>query len=151
MPAAEGDGTAITVAEAARLLGVSEDEARSLAGPDGKVPLAALAGDGGAAPGLVLELARELARAREEAGRLAGQLKEVRATNLRLQGEVREGTEERRRLVAEVLELRAAAEERLMLMERVERISGIEGDLAESEAEVQRLRGRGLLARLLNR
>jgi predicted RNase H-like nuclease (RuvC/YqgF family) len=146
---ADAEGTAVTVAEAARLLGVPESEARALAGPDGKVPLAALAGDGGAGP--VLELARELARAREEAGRLSGQLKEVRAANLRLQGELREGAEERRRLVAEVLELRAAAEERLMLMERVERIARIEGDLAESEAEVERLRGRGLLARLLNR
>lgn len=141
---------AITVAEAARILGVPEDEARPLAGPDGKVPLAALAGGEGP-PGLVLVLARELARAREEAGRLGGQLKEVRAVNLRLQGELKEGAEERRRLVAEVLELRAAAEERLMLMERVERIAHVEGDLAEKEAEVERLRGRGLLARLLNR
>ena len=98
-----------------------------------------------------LELARELARAREEVGRLAGQLKEIRATNLRLRKEVQEGVEDRRRLTEEVLELRAAAEERLMLMERVERIAGIEQNLAEVEAELERLRARGVLARLLNR
>jgi hypothetical protein len=144
----EAAGTTITVREAADLLGLPEDEIRPLAGPDGRVPLAALTGVGGASP--VLELARELARAREDLGRLEGQLKEVRATNLRLQRELREGVEERRRLVSEVLELRAAAEERLMLMERVERIAHIEGDLAENEAELARLRSRGLLARLLN-
>lgn len=98
-----------------------------------------------------LELARELARAREEVGSLSGQLKEVRSSNLRLQKERREGVEERRRLTEELLELRAAAEERLMLMERIERISGVEGELAEAEAELARLRGRGLLARLLGR
>jgi chromosome segregation ATPase len=140
-----GEGTPLTPAEAADVLGVPEEEARRLAGPDGKVRL----GEYGALP--VLELARELARAREEVGRLEGQLREVRAVNLRLQKEAREGAEERRRLTAEVLDLRAAAEERLMLMERVERIAHIEGDLAESEAELARLRDRGLLARLLNR
>ena len=97
------------------------------------------------------ELARELARAREEVGRLEGQLKEVRATNLRLQKEVKERAEERRRLTEEVLELRAAAEERLMLMERIEHIAGIEQDLAEAASELDRLRSRKLLARLLNR
>ena len=134
--------------EAALLLGITEDEARGLAGPDGGVPLEALLRRNGAT---VLELARELARAREEVGKLSGQLKEVRTTNLRLQGEVKEGVTERRRLTEEVLELRAAAEERLMLMERVERIAGIEGDLTEAEEELDRLRSRGLLARLLDR
>jgi len=79
------------------------------------------------------------------------ELKEVRVTNLRLQKEVKEGAEERRRLTEEVLELRAAAEERLMLMERIERIAHIEQTLAEAEEELERLRGRRLLARLLNR
>ena len=138
----------ISPAEAARFLGVPEGEARELARLDGLVPLAALRDRAGAAG---LELARELARAREEVGRLSGELKEVRATNLRLQKEVREGAEERRRLTEEVLELRAAAEERLMLMERIERISGIEHDLAEAEGELARLRGRGFFARLLDR
>jgi septal ring factor EnvC (AmiA/AmiB activator) len=101
--------------------------------------------------GTTLELARELAQAREEVGRLSGQLKEVRATNSRLQKEIKEGVEERRRLTEEVLELRAAAEERLMLMERIERIAGIEEDLAKTEAELEKLRTRGVLARLLNR
>ncbi len=138
----------ISPAEAARFLGVPEDEARELTRPDGLVPLGALGDRAGAA---ALELARELARAREEVGRLSGELKEVRATNLRLQKALREGTEERRRLTEEVLELRAAAEERLMLMERIERISGIEHALAEAERELARLRGRGFLARLLAR
>ena len=140
--------TSISPAEASLLLGITEDEARSLAGPDGNVPPKALLERTGTT---VLELARELARAREEIGRLSGQLKEVRATNLRLQGDLKEGVAERRRLTEEVLELRAAAEERLMLMERVERIAGIEGELAETEVELERLRSRGLLARLLNR
>ncbi|MDP9456575.1 MAG: hypothetical protein M3Q49_10675 [Actinomycetota bacterium] len=140
--------TSIPPAEAALLLGIPEDEARELAGPDGGVPPQALLGRAGTT---VLELARELARAREEAGRLSGQLKEIRAANLRLQGELKAGTGERRRLTEEVLELRAAAEERLMLMERIERIAGIEGELSEAEAELERLRSRGLLARLLNR
>jgi chromosome segregation ATPase len=142
------DEISLTPAEAARLLGISEDEAGELARPDGRV-----------LPGAVrerldstlLELARELARAREELGRLSGQLKEVRATNLRLQKEAKESTEERRRLTEEVLELRAAAEERLMLMERIEHLARIEQALAESEAELERLRSRGFLDRVLNR
>src|SRR5919112_791202 len=119
--------SSLTPAEAARLLGISEDEAGELARPDGRV-----------LPDAVL-------------GRLSGQLKEVRATNLRLQKEAKESTEERRRLTEEVLELRAAAEERLMLMERIEHLARIEQTLAESEAELERLRNRGPLARLLNR
>lgn len=142
------DEISLTPAEAARLLGISEEEAGELARPDGRV-----------LPGAVrerldstlLELARELARAREELGRLSGQLKEVRATNLRLQKEAKESTEERRRLTEEVLELRAAAEERLMLMERIEHLARIEQTLAESEAELERLRSRGFLDRILNR
>lgn len=140
--------TSISPAEAALLLGLPEDEARGLAGPDGGVPLEVLLRRSGAT---VLELARELARAREEVGKLSGQLKEVRAMNLRLQGEIKEGIAERRRLTEEVLELRAASEERLMLMERVERIAGIEGELAEAEEELARLRGRGPVSRLLDR
>ena len=142
------DETSLSPAEAARLLGISEEEAGGLAHHDSRVPLEALREYVGAT---VLELARELVRAREEVGRLSGQLKEVRATNLRLQKDAKEGVEERRRLTEEVLELRAAAEERLMLMERIERISHIEQTLAESEEELERLRGRRLLARLLNR
>lgn len=142
------DETFFSVNEAARLLGISEEEAGGLARPDGNVPLEAVRERAGAP---VLEMARDLARAREEAGRLSGQLKEVRATNLRLQKEVKEGVEERRRLTEEVLELRAAAEERLMLMERIEHIAHVEQTLAESESELERLRSRRLLARLLNR
>ena len=137
----------LSLAEAARVLGVSESEAGGLARPDGRVPLEAIRDRTGA----TLELARELAQAREEVGRLSGQLKEVRATNSRLQKEIKESVEERRRLTEEVLELRAAAEERLMLMERIERIAGIEEDLAKAEAELAKLRARGVLARLLNR
>jgi hypothetical protein len=70
---------------------------------------------------------------------------------LKLQKEAKESTEERRRLTEEVLELRAAAEERLMLMERIEHIARIEQALAESEAELERLQSRGPLARLLDR
>jgi hypothetical protein len=70
---------------------------------------------------------------------------------VRLQKEAKESTEERRRLTEEVLELRAAAEERLMLMERIEHIARVEQTLAESEAELERLRSRGLMARLLDR
>jgi hypothetical protein len=140
--------TSLSPAEAARLLGISEEEAGGLVHPNNRVPLDTLREYVGAT---VLELARELARAREEAGRLSGQLKEVRATNLRLQKDATESVEERRRLTEEVLELRAAAEERLMLMERIERIAHIEQTLAESEEELERLRGRRLLARLLNR
>lgn len=136
----------LSVAEAARLLGVPEPEARALAGAGGLVPLEEVRNRiGGAA------VALELARAREEAGRLSGQLKEVRASNARLQKEIRDSTAERRRLTDEVLELRAAAEERLMLMERVEHIARVEKDLQESAEEVERLRSRGVLSRLLNR
>jgi exonuclease VII large subunit len=138
----------LTPSEAAHLLGISEEEAGGLARSDGRVPLVVLREYVGTT---TLELARELARAREEAGRLSGQLKEVRATSLRLQKEIKEGVEERRRLTDEVLELRAAAEERLMLMERIERIAHIEQTLAESEEELKRLRARRLLARLFNR
>ncbi len=144
------DESSLSPAEAARILGVSEGEATDLAGPDGRVPLAVVS-DRAGIPAIALELARELAHAREEAGRLSGQLKEVRATNLRLQKEIKEGVEERRRLMEEVLELRAAAEERLMLMERIERIAGIEKDLVKAESELEKLRSRKLLARLLNR
>jgi chromosome segregation ATPase len=140
--------TSLSTTGTAHLLGISEEEAGRLARSDGRVPLEALREYVGTT---TLELARELARAREEAGRLSGQLKEVRATNVRLQKEIKEGVEERRRLTEEVLELRAAAEERLMLMERIERIAHIEQTLAESEEELERLRDRRLLARLFNR
>ena len=142
------DEISLTPAEAARLLGISEDEAGELARPDGRVPPDAVRER---LDSTFLELARELAHAREEFGRLSGQLKEVRATNLMLQKEAKESTEERRRLTEEVLELRAAAEERLMLMERIEHIARVEQTLAESEAELERLRSRGLMARLLDR
>lgn len=142
------DETYLSPAEVAGLLDISEEEATRLAQSDGRVPMEALRQYFGAT---VLELARELARAREEAGRLSGQLQEVRATNLRLQKEAKEGVEERRRLTEEVLELRAAAEERLMLMERIERIAHIEQTLAETEEELERLRARSLLSRLFNR
>lgn len=142
------DEASLLPTEAARFLGISESDIGELVRPDGRVPLEALREHTGAT---LLELARELARAREETGRLSGQLKEVRAANSRLQKEVRESVEERRRLTEEVLELRAAAEERLMLMERIERIAHIEQTLAESEAELEKLRSRRLLARLLNR
>ena len=142
------DETSLSLAEAAHLLGISESEVSEFARPDDRVPLEMIREHAGAT---VLELARELARAREEVGRLSGQLKEIRATNLRLQKEVKDSIEERRRLTEEVLELRAAAEERLMLMERIERIAHIEQTLAESEAELENLRSRGLVARLLNR
>ena len=141
------DEASLSPAEAARLLGISEEEAGELARPDGSVPLEAVQDRAG----VMLGLARELAHAREEVGRLSGQLKEVRATNLRLQKEVKESVEERRLLTEEILELRAAAEERLMLMERIERIAHIEQKLAETEAELETLRSKGLLARLLNR
>ena len=141
------DEASLSPAEATRLLGISEEEAGRLAHPDGRVPLEVVRDRAGVA---TLELARELARAREEVGRLSGQLKEVRANNLQLQKEFKVSVEERRRLTEEVLELRAAAEERLMLMERVERIAHIEQKLAESEAELEKLRSRGLMARLLN-
>jgi predicted nucleic acid-binding Zn-ribbon protein len=134
--------------EAARMLGVPQSEISRLARPDGRVPLEAISNQRGAT---MLELARELAHAREEVGRLSGQLKEVRATNLRLQKEIKEGAEERRRLTEEVLELRAASEERLMLMERIEHVAGIEQILEEVQSELATLRNRRLLARILNR
>ena len=136
----------ISVTEAARILDVPEKEARELADAEDRIPLETVRSRAGTAT-----IARELAAAREEVGRLSGQLKEVRAANARLQREVRESVEERRRLTDEVLELRAAAEERLMLMERIEHIAGIEQQLAESSSELERLRSRKLLARLLNR
>ena len=136
----------VSVEEAARFLEIPEDEARDLAGSGGRVSLEAVRGRFGAAV-----VARELARASEEAGRLSGQLKEVRASNTRLQKELRESVAERRRLTDEVLELRAAAEERLMLMERIEHIAGVEQDLEKSASELDRLRSRRLLDRLLNR
>jgi chromosome segregation ATPase len=136
----------ISVAEAALLLDIPEDEAEKLADAGGRVPLETLRSRIGAAT-----LALEIARAREEVGRLSGQLEEVRASNARLQKELKESVEERRRLTQEVLELRAAAEERLMLMERIEHLARIEKDLEESSSEVERLRSRRLLDRLLNR
>ncbi len=139
-------GTSISVAEAARFLGVPEEEVRYLASAEGRVALDAVRERAGAAA-----LALELARAREEMGRLSGQLEEVRASNARLQRELKDSVEERRRLTAEVLELRAAAEERLMLMERIEHIARIEKELEESSSELERLRSRKLLDRLLNR
>jgi chromosome segregation ATPase len=150
-PAAEAT---LSVAEAARLLGVPEPNARELADEMGRVPLEAVrdrVGGTAAALDLARELANALAEAREEVGRLSGSLKEVRASNARLQREAKEATAERRRLTDEVLELRAAAEERLMLMERIEHISRVEQDLEESASELDRLRNRRLLARLLNR
>lgn len=138
--------SSISVAEAARLLDVPEEEARKLASADGYVPLETVRSHAGAAA-----IAQELARAREEVGRLSGQLKEVRASNVRLQKEVKDSVEERRRLTQEVLELRAAAEERLMLMERIEHIARVEQELEESSSELERLRNRRLLDRLLNR
>jgi len=145
--------TTLSVEEATRLLGVPEPEARELADEGGRVPLEAVRDRIGGAAALELahELAHALAEAREEVGRLSGGLKEVRASNARLQREAKEATAERRRLTDEVLELRAAAEERLMLMERVEHIARVEQDLEESASELERLRNRRLLARLLNR
>jgi chromosome segregation ATPase len=145
--------TALSVEDAARLLGVAEPEARALADEEGRVPLEALRDriGGAATTGLAHALAKALAEAREEVGRLSGGLKEVRASNARLQREAREATAERRRLTNEVLELRAAAEERLMLMERIEHIARVEQELEESSSELERLRNRRLLGRLLNR
>ena len=136
----------VSVEEAARFLGVPEDEAGKIADTEGRVPLEVLWGRVGAA-----FVARELARVSEEAGRLSGQLGEVRASNARLQREIKDSREERRRLTDEVLDLRAAAEERLMLMERIEHLARVEQDLKESSSELDRLRNRRLLDRLLNR
>src|SRR5918993_4465075 len=135
----------VSVSEAARFLDVREEEARELADAEGNVPLETLRSRAGAAT-----IARELAGAREEVGRLSGQLGEVRASNVRLQKELKVSLEERRRLTEEVLELRAAAEERLMLMERLEHIAHVEQELEESSSELERLKNRRLLARLLN-
>lgn len=136
----------IPVSDAARFLGVTEEESRELADADGNVPIETVRSRAGAAA-----IARELGLAREEVGRLSGQLKEVRASNARLLKEQKDSVEERRRLTEEVLELRAAAEERLMLMERIEHIARVEQDLEESSSELERLKNRRLLARLLNR
>jgi len=136
----------ISVSEAARFLGIEEEEARKLADPEGRVPLEVVRSSAGAAA-----LALELAHVREEAGRLSGRLEEVRASNTRLQKELKESVEERRHLTQEVLELRAAAEERLMLMERLEHIARVEKELEESSSEIERLKNRRLLDRLLNR
>jgi chromosome segregation ATPase len=136
----------LSVAEAARFLDVPEEEARKLADAEGNVPLQTVRSRAG-----VASIARDLASAREEVGRLSGQLKEVRASNVRLQKELKESVEERRRLTEEVLSLRAAAEERLMLMERIEHIARVEQELEESSSELERLRNRRLLDRLLNR
>jgi chromosome segregation ATPase len=136
----------VSVSEAARFLDVLEEEARKLSDAEGNVPLETLRSRVGAAT-----IARELASAREEVGRLSGQLREVRATNVRLQKELKDSVEERRRLTEEVLGLRAAAEERLMLMERIEHLARVEQELEESSSELERLRNRRLLGRLLNR
>ena len=138
--------SSVSVSEAARYLDVPPEEARKLADAEGNVPLETLRSRAGAAT-----IARELARAREEVGRLSGQLREVRASNVRLQKELRGSVEERRRLTEEVLELRAAAEERLMLMERIEHLARVEQDLEESSSELERLKNRRLLGRFLNR
>src|SRR5215212_9793820 len=139
-------GSSVSVSEAARFLDISEEEAKKLTDAEGNVPLETVRSRAGAAA-----IARELANAREEVGRLSGQLGEVRASNVRLQKELKGSVEERRRLTEEVLELRAAAEERLMLMERIEHIARVEQELEESTSELERLRNRRLLARLLNR
>jgi predicted nucleic acid-binding Zn-ribbon protein len=138
--------SSIPVAEAARLLDIPEEEAEKLADAGGRVPLETVRGRVG-----VAAVALELARVSEEVGRLSGQLEEIRASNARLQKELKDSVEERRRLTQEVLELRAAAEERLMLMERIEHLARIEKELEESSSEVERLRSRKLLDRLLNR
>lgn len=141
-----GPKPSVSVEEAALFLGIPGEEIGDLAGADGRVSLEKVRSRAGSAA-----VALELARAREEVGRLSGQLKEVRASNARLQRELKESVAERRRLTAEVLELRAAAEERLMLMERIEHISRVERELEEVVSEVERLKGRGLLGRLLDR
>lgn len=138
--------SSVSVSEAARFLNISEEEAQGLSDADDRVPLETVRSLAGTAT-----IARELAGAREEVGRLSGQLGEVRASNARLQRELKGSVEERRRLTEEVLELRAAAEERLMLMERIEHIARVEQELEESSSELERLRNRRLLGRLLNR
>jgi chromosome segregation ATPase len=138
--------SSLSVSEAARFLDIPEEEARKLSDAEGRVSLEVIRSRAGAAT-----IARELAGAREEVGRLSGQLGEIRASNVRLQKELKVSLEERRRLTEEVLELRAAAEERLMLMERIEHIAHVEQELEESSSELERLRNRRLLERLLNR
>jgi chromosome segregation ATPase len=138
--------SSLSVSEAARFLDIPEEEARELSDAEGHVSLEVVRSRAGAAA-----IARELASAREEVGRLSGQLGEIRASNVRLQKELKVSLEERRRLTEEVLELRAAAEERLMLMERIEHIARVEQELEESSSELERLRNRRLLERLLNR
>jgi len=138
--------SSVSVSEAARFLDISEEEAKKLSDAGGNVPLETVRSLAGAAA-----IARELAGAREEVGRLSGQLGEIRAANARLQKELKGSVEERRRLTEEVLELRAAAEERLMLMERIEHIAHVEQELEKSSSELERLRNRRLLGRLLNR
>jgi chromosome segregation ATPase len=138
--------SSVSVSEAARFLNISEEEAKELTDAGGNVPLETVRSMAGAAT-----IAKELASAREEVGRLSGQLREVRAANARLQKELKGSVEERRRLTEEVLELRAAAEERLMLMERIEHIARVEQELEELSSELERLRNRRLLGRLLNR
>ena len=81
-------GVSIPVAEAALLLDIPEEEAEKLADPDGRVPLETIRSRVGAAA-----LALELARVSEEGGRLSGQRTEVRASNARLQKELRESVE----------------------------------------------------------
>ena len=132
--------------EAAGLLGIPEEEARELAGPDGRVSPETVQERAGG-----VTLALELSRASEEVGRLSGRIEEIRATNARLLRELKESTGERRRLTEEVLELRAAAEERLMLMERIEQMSRIEKELEESAAELERLKEKSLFNRLFRR
>ncbi len=139
-------GDSVSAAEAARFLGVPEAEVGELADEGGRVSLELLRVRVGSA-GISLELAR----AREEVGRLSGQLKEVRSSNARLQAEIKASISERRRLTEEVLELRAAAEERLMLMERVEQMARMEQELEGNSREIERLKNRGVLGRLLNR
>jgi hypothetical protein len=80
--------SSVSVSEAARYLDVPPEEARKLADAEGNVPLETLRSRAGAAT-----IARELARAREEVGRLSGQLREVRASNVRLQKELRGSVE----------------------------------------------------------
>src|SRR5918997_532661 len=113
----------VSVSEAARFLDVLEEEARKLSDDVGNVPLETLRSRAGAAT-----IARELAGAREEVGRLSGQLREVRASNVRLQKELRDS-----------------------VVERIEHISRVEQELEESSSELERLRNRRLLGRLLNR
>ena len=86
-------GTSISVTKAAHLLDIPEVEAENLAGPGGQVSLERVRSRVGTAG-----LALEIARASEEVGRLPGQLKEIHASNARLQKELKESVEERRLL-----------------------------------------------------